>query len=112
MFAIEATLIAQPVDVPALLKSLAVKLAGSPLVVTMASLKRKTKFKVPLERAAGVVMKDATGALRSTTIGPAVRSALGLTAGPELPAASVTELAVITGIRVPSLHDETSTENV
>ena len=61
-------------------------------------------------RAGGVLVKVATGAVRSTTIGPAVRSALGLTAGPALPALSVTEFAVITGIKVPSLHEETSTE--
>ena len=107
MLTIGATLIAQPVDVPALLKSSAVKLAGSPFAVMTASLKRRTKFRVPFERAAGVVMKDAAGAVRSITIGPAVRSALGLTAGPALPAVSVTEFAVITGIRVPSLHEET-----
>ena len=63
-------------------------------------------------RAGGVLVKVATGAVRSTTIGPAVRSALGLTAGPAFPALSVTEFAVITGIKVPSLHEETSTEKV
>ena len=57
-------------------------------------------------------MNDATGAVRSTTIGPAVRSALGFAAGPAFVASSVTEFAVITGIKVPSLHDETSTLNV
>ena len=59
-----------------------------------------------------MLVKVATGAVRSTTIGPAVRSALGLASGPALPATSVTEFAVITGIKVPSLQDETKTEKV
>ncbi len=63
-------------------------------------------------RAVGVLVKVATGAVRSTTIGPAVRSALGFVAGPTLPATSVTEFAVITGIKVPSLHEVTKTEKV
>ena len=65
---------------------------------------------MPLVRAGGVLVKVATGAVRSTTIGPEVRSALGFTAGPEFPARSFTVFAAITGINVPSLHEETSTE--
>ena len=57
-------------------------------------------------------MNDATGAVRSTTIGPAGLSGAFVAkfaTGPTFVASSVTEFAVITGTKFPSLQDETST---
>jgi hypothetical protein len=110
---IGATLIAQPVEVPLLLKSLADKLSGAPGVVIIASLKLKTYVSVPLDLAGGVDIKVATGAVRSTIIGPADKQFKSGDPQPRiLPAVSVMKLFWITGTNVPSLPQLTDIEYV